>query len=263
MSEHTSVRVVRLAHVSSDPKFAPVGEIVLDREEKRNALTPPMLNAIINAAQELDADPAIHAIVLRGEGAMFCSGFDLSLCRDDSSALRELLIGLSRAVRALRRAGKPVVIAAHGGAIAGGCALLGGGDFIITDQHAKLGYPVLRLGISPAVSAPTLRQNLTGRAERERLFDTQLISGTEAARIGLADRAVDIPEDVTPRAQIEAAKLAGKPPGAIAATKRWLNEIDGSMGDGEFDRALAASLELVGSHEERRLLEALWAREKK
>ncbi len=263
MSEKNHVRTDRLAAHTRDPKFAAVGEIVLDREEKRNALTPQMLDAIIEAARELDADPAIRAVVLRGEGAMFCSGFDLSLCRDDSGALRELLIGLSRAVRSLRRTSKPVVIAAHGGAIAGGCALLGGGDFIITDQHAKLGYPVLRLGISPAVSAPTLRQNLNGRQTRERLFDTQLISGLEAARIGIADRAVDIPEDVTPRAQIEAAKLAEKPPGAVAATKRWLNEIDGSLNEDEFDRALAASLALVGSEEERRSLEAMWAREKK
>lgn len=263
MSEQTFVRIVRLAHVSGDPKFAAVGEIVLDRADKRNALTPPMLGAVIAGARELDADAAIRAIVLRGEGAMFCSGFDLSLCRDDSGVLLELLTGLSRAVRALRRMIKPVVIAAHGGAIAGGCALLGGGDFIITDQHAKLGYPVLRLGISPAVSAPTLRQNLTGRASRERLFDTQLISGAEAARIGLADRAVDIPEDVTPRAQIEAAKLAEKPPGALAATKRWLNEVDGSLNEDEFDRALGASLALVGSSEERRLLEAMWAKDKK
>lgn len=256
------VSVVRLRDATTDPKFAPVGEIVLDRPEKRNALTPAMLDAIIRAAAELDADPSIRAIVLRGEGAMFCAGFDLSLCRDDSSTLRDLLTGLSRAVRALRRTSKPVVIAAHAGAIAGGCALLGGGDFIITDQAAKLGYPVLRLGISPAVSAPTLRLNLAGRHARERLLDTQLISGIEAGRIGLADRVVDIAEDVVPRAQIEAAKLAVKPAGAIAATKRWLNEIEGTLGDDEFEHSLAASLALVGSDEERRLLEAMWAREK-
>lgn len=259
MSGGDFVRVVRLRDASTDPGFGAVGEIVLDRPDKRNALTPRMLDAIIAAAGELDADASIRAIVLRGEGAMFCSGFDLSLCRRDSGALRELLAGLSRAIRALRRASRPVVIAAHGGAIAGGCALLGGADLVVTDQHAKLGYPVLRLGISPAVSAPTLRLSLAGRHARERMLDTGLISGAEAGRIGLADRVVDLPEDAVPRAQIEASKLAGKPPAAIAATKRWLNEIEGSLDDETFDRALDASLALVGGEEERAALDAMWS----
>lgn len=255
MSEPSFVRVVRLAECTADPAFAGVAEIVLDRPDKRNALTPAMLEALIHAASVLDADPAIRAVVVRGEGSVFCAGFDLPMCLEVAGVLGELLRGLSHAVRALRRLSKPVVMAAHGAAIAGGCALLGGADLVITDQYAKLGYPVLRLGISPAVSAPTLRLGLNGRHARERLLDVGLISGLEAARIGLADRAVDLAEDVVPRAQIEAATLARKPPGALAATKRWLNEIEGTLGDEEFERALAASMALVGTDEQRRMLE--------
>jgi enoyl-CoA hydratase/carnithine racemase len=92
------------------------------------------------------------------------------------------------------------------------------------------------------------------RATRERLLDPDLISGDEAFRIGLVDRVVDIPEDVVPRAQIEAVKLAEKPPRAFAATKRWLNEVDGSDNDEVFERALAASLSIVGGAEERERL---------
>ena len=62
-----------------------------------------------------------------------------------------------------------------------------------------------------------------------------------------------------PRAQIEARKLAAKPPEAIARTKAWLNEIDGSLDDAELDRALEASLALVGTPEERELLRSLLA----
>ncbi|HVZ93534.1 MAG TPA: enoyl-CoA hydratase/isomerase family protein [Phycisphaerales bacterium] len=241
MSGEPLVKLVRLAEVSADARFAAVGEIVLNRPDKRNALTPEMQETVVAHAAELDADPSIRCVLLRGEGAVFCAGFDLELMKSRET-LRELLSGLSRAVRALRRATKPVVIAAHGAAVAGGCALLGGGDYIITDQSAKLGYPVLRMGVSPAVSAPTLLRAVRARHARERLLDTVLISGTEAGRIGLVDRVVDIPEDVIPRAQIEAAKLAEKPPVAVMETKRWLNEVDGSVGDEEFERALGASL---------------------
>lgn len=241
-----------------DPRFAGVAEIVLDRADKRNALTPEMLDCITESIATLSADTTARAILLRGEGAVFCAGFDLSLCKENSAALAEMLRGLSRVVRALRRAPKPVVIAAHGGAIAGGCALLAGGDVVIGDLRAKYGYPVVRLGISPAVNAPLLRIAIGSRSARERCLDPELIAGDQARRIGLLDRLVDIPEDVVPRAQIESARLGGLPPQAFAATKLWLNEIDGSDRDDVMHRALEASLSLVGSEEERRRLAALW-----
>lgn len=240
------------------PRFAGVAELVIDRPAKRNALTPQMLDDLILATGELAADESVRAILLRGEGSAFCAGFDLSLCVDSSEPLAAMLTGLSRLIRALRRAPKPVVIAAHGAAIAGGCALLGGGDLVITNQHAKLGYPVVKLGISPAVSAPSLSLAVPGRAARALLLDPALISGVEAARIGLVSRCVDLMEDVLPRAQIEAAALGEKPPHAFATTKRWLATIEGADHDAEFDAALAASLALVGSPEERARLAALW-----
>ncbi|MBL8746796.1 MAG: enoyl-CoA hydratase/isomerase family protein [Phycisphaerae bacterium] len=240
----------------TDPRYAPVAEIILDRPEKRNALTPSMLTDLSARALELAANPTVRAILLRGEGAVFCSGFDLTLCKDNSDALADMLRALSTAIRTLRRIDKPIVIAARGAAIAGGCALLGGADLVIADQECKLGYPVLRLGISPAVNAPSLMLALGSRATRERLLDPQLIRGEEALRIGLIDRMVDIPEDVVPRAQIEAVKLAEKPPQAFAATKKWLNEVDGSDRDTPFEMALAASLALVGGDEERQRLNA-------
>jgi methylglutaconyl-CoA hydratase len=240
------------------PRFAGVAELVIDRPAKRNALTPQMLDELNRAALELSADQSVRAILLRGEGTAFCAGFDLSLCVQSSEPLAAMLTGLSVLIRTLRRSPKPVVIAAHGAAIAGGCALLGAGDLVITDQYAKLGYPVVKLGISPAVSAPSLALAVQGRCARERLLDPALISGIEAARIGLVSRCVDLVEDVLPRAQIEAATLGEKPPHAFAATKRWLATIEGADHDAAFDAALSASLALVGGPEERARLAPLW-----
>lgn len=245
-------------HRHTDPRFAAIAEIAFDRADKRNALTPGMLDDLCARIGDLERDDSCRAILLRGEGRVFCAGFDLSLCRENSDALAAMLRGLSAAVRLLRRVPKPVVIAAQGGAIAGGCALLAGADLVIGDRDAKYGYPVVTLGISPAVNSPLLIRAIGPRAARERSLDPALITGEEARRIGLIDRVVDIPEDVLPRAQIEAAKLAEKPLAALAATKRWLNEIEGSDSDAEFDRALAASMALVGSAEERKRLENLW-----
>jgi len=242
--------------VDVEPRSVGIAEIVLDRPDKRNAQMPAMLAEVARLTTEISADSAVRAIVLRGEGPVFCAGFDLELCNTNDTALSALLRTLSAAIRALRRARQPVVIAAHGAAVAGGCALLAAGDLVISHASAKLGYPVLRLGISPSVNAPALRASLTDAEVRRKLLVPELFSGEEARRIGLVHQLVDLPEDVVPRAQIEAIELAKKPPDALAATKRWLNELDGSLDDARFDEALAVSLGLVGTPEQRERLDA-------
>lgn len=241
------------------PPGSHLAEIVLDRPEKRNALTPEMLRGVRERLAELERDDAVRAIVLRGEGGSFCAGFDLDLCREDSDALRNLLTELSLTIRALRRSPRPIVAAAHGAAIAGGCALLGGVDLVVTHNDARLGYPVVLLGISPAITAPLFRAIAGSAHARRHLLDPTVFDGRRADTIGLSSVCVVLSEDVLPRAHIEADRLAAKPPEALAATKRWLNEIEGSTDNAPFDDALAASLALVGSPEERALLERMWA----
>lgn len=242
---------------------AHIGYIVLNRPDKRNALTPAMLDLALAHLHTLltpppTGQPACRAIILCGQGSVFCAGFDMQLVHNDPATLPALLTGLSKLVRALRRAPLPVIIAAHGGAVAGGCALLGGGDIIVTDRDAKLGYPVLKLGISPAVTIPALRQALTDGQTRERVLDTDLITGQHAFDLGLAHVCCDIREDVLPAAQRIAKHLASKPPHALAATKQLLNHLEGTDADEPFDRALTASLSLAGSPDQRARVAALW-----
>ncbi len=237
--------------------FEPVGTLAVlrfDRESKRNALTPRMLRDLLAT---LDTCGSARAIVLSGVGPIFCAGFDLAMCRDDESVLPELLAGLSRAIRVLRRDPRPVVVSAHGAAVAGGCALLGAADVVVTHAEAKLGYPVVSIGISPAVSAPTLSLMTDPGPARARLLEPALISGGRAAQIGLAHECVATREECEPRAIALAQELAQKPPRAFAETKRWLNTIDGSTRDETLDLALNTSLSLVGCDEQVQRLAAL------
>lgn len=234
--------------------------ITLARPDKRNALTSAMLDELIATAS---ATPEFaRAVLLRGEGESFCAGFDLSACRDDDKALRPLLEGLSTAIRTLRRLRQPVVAAAHGAAIAGGCALLGGADFVITHDGAKIGYGAVRLGLSPAVSGPSLANLVGGAATRELMLDPSLIDGREAARLGFAHESMGRAKDVEPAARALAQSLASKPAAGLAATKAWLNELDGSERDDAMNAALAASLSTDGTSELREMLAKAWARER-
>ncbi len=233
--------------------------IRLDRAAKRNALTPTMLASLVGA---IDRATSARAIVLSGTGDVFCAGFDLTQCRDDDAVLPALLTGLSSAIRALRTAPCPVVCSAHGAAIAGGCALAAAADIVVTTDDAKLGYPVVRLGISPAVNAPLLRAALGDGPARTRCLDPGLIDGREALRIGLAHHTAPTPAAGEALAISLAEALATKPPHALAYTKRWLNTLDGTGDDAGMHTALAASLSIVNSPEQHARLAELWSTRK-
>lgn len=238
--------------------------LTLDRAERRNALTPEMLGALNGAIR---ASAGVRAVALVGAGAVFCAGFDLKMCAADATGatLRSLLSGLSEAIRGLRALGAPVVVGAHGAAIAGGAALLGGGDVVVSEAGAKIGYPVARIGVSPAVSAAFLRESVGGRV-RGRLLDPELIDGRRAHEIGLVHELAADGASVRARAIEIAGALGEKPGRGVAATKRWLDEIAASetaLGADAAGASLEASLSIVGNDEERARLEAMWGETKK
>lgn len=228
-----------------------IGFVVLARAEKRNALTPDMLDHLADAAEEGARSARTIAVV--GEGRAFCAGFDLALCAEhpDGSMMRDLLAGLSRTIRSLRRLEVPVVMGVHGAAVAGGAALLGGADVVVAERGCSLGYPVVRLGVSPAVSVPFLSQAVGQGAGRAMTLDPSLINAERAFELGLVHELVESPPAVFERTRELAFLLAIKPSEAVSATKAWLNELDGSADDAAAEWALEASLSLTGSDDER------------
>ncbi|MEC9374257.1 MAG: enoyl-CoA hydratase/isomerase family protein [Planctomycetota bacterium] len=253
--------MIRVEHIPAESGEGTIARVVIDRREKKNALTPDMLENIRAAADKVHEERGgVRAFVLAGEGDVFCAGFDLSLCKDDPLAMGDLLTRLSHAVRAIRRLPMPVIAAAHGAAIAGGCALLCAADFVITNREARLGYPVVRLGVSPAVNAPILAVAIGHGRARERLLDPSVFSGEEALRIGFAHTCADTVDQVNGEAMRLAHRLAAKPHHSLYMTKHWLNELDASDDPDLLEGALKASLAITNTEEERSLLSAVWKR---
>ena len=236
------------------------GQIVivsLDRPDKRNAMTPGMLTELVSAVR--DSSTGARAMVILGTGKVFCAGFDLKQCADDPSGetMRSLLSGLSTVVRTMRDIPIPIVLGVHGAAVAGGCAMLGGADVVVANEQAKLGYPVVKIGVSPAVSAAFMLASINPGAVRTRLLDTELVSGVAAKRIGLVHETVESPGDVRDRSIHIANHLASMPGNACELTKIFMNELAASFTD-QVTRGLDASLALTGSQEEQERLAALW-----
>jgi len=235
-----------------------VAIIGLNDPAKRNALSIAMFDALEAALDRIRADDSIRALLIRGEGPAFCAGFDLQAVVEQPSLMAEFIHRLSRLIRGLRRLPVPVVASVHGAAIAGGCAILSACDFVIIARDARVGYPVHRIGVSPAVTLPTLLQAVAPGAARALVMSGDLIDGAESQRIGLASHlapeAASAHRDALALAQL----LASRPPHAMRITKHWLNEIDGSLDDSRFDDVANGSASPTWSAEAISRLREVW-----
>jgi methylglutaconyl-CoA hydratase len=237
-----------------------VAEVVLNDPGHRNAVGEAMFDALEAALERLAGADDVHVVILRGNGPAFCAGFDLTAAVERPELLESFILRLSRLGRTLRRLPPVVVASVHGAAIAGGCAILSACDFVVTAPDAKIGYPVHRLGISPAVSAPTLIPAIGAGAARALQLSGELIDGRRAHEIGLATHLAASAETVLDDARALARTLAGHGPRALRATKAWLNELDGSLDDDRFDPVARATGRDATGEEAVTLLRDFWLR---
>ena len=232
--------------------------IELARPEARNALSRELILQLMSAIEAVSGDQSARALILSGEGKSFCAGMDLRAVADDPIAMGEMLRELSRVSRAIRRLSIPTIARVQGAAIGGGCGLMVVCDFAITHPEAKLGYPEVDLGICPAVVAPWLMKKIGAGAARAMLLAGGTMSGEEGFRRGLATHLV-AESQIAATAQTLAERLAKGGPNAIAATKHWLNKLDGSLDDAIADEAAEISARIIAGEEAQSRLRAAWA----
>ncbi len=235
-----------------------IASIELARPEARNALSRELILQLMSAIEAVSRDQSARALILSGEGKSFCAGMDLRAVADDPIAMGEMLRELSHVSRAIRRLSIPTIARVQGAAIGGGCGLMVVCDFAITHPEAKLGYPEVDLGICPAVVAPWLMKKIGAGAARAMLLAGGTMSGDEGFRRGLATHLV-AESQIAATAQTLAERLAKGGPNAIAATKHWLNKLDGSLDDAIADEAAEISARIIAGEEAQSRLRAAWA----
>lgn len=222
--------------------------ITLNRPDARNALSLAMLEALDAALDEIERSDAVRVITLAGEGRVFCAGMDLKAVQEDPILMSEMLRRLSAFCVRLRRVRQPTIARVNGAAIGGGCGLMVVCDFAFTHPEAKLGYPEIDLGICPAVVAPWLIMKIGAGPARAMLLAGGTMSGEEGHRAGLSTHLVG-QDELTSATGSFAERLAKGGPNAMAATKAWLNELDGSMNDDALARGAEISAELIKGDE--------------
>lgn len=206
--------------------------IVMNRPERRHAVTPELRLQILEAMQAGEADAAVRAIILTGSGGHFSGGGDIERISSLTAAdIPSYMEGLRRFVVALGNCSKPLIAAVQGIAAGGGAGFALAADFIVMGRGASFVFPFFRIGLVPDVGILHHLPRRVGLAAARRiLFIDQRVDGAQAERCGLADIVTD-DERVQDEAVELAAKLARHPPQAFGLTKAILNGEGQSLGD--------------------------------
>lgn len=234
--------------------------IAMDRPDQRNALDIAMFDAIDDALAKVASDADLVSCVLIGHGPAFCAGFDLPRVIDDPALMGRYIERLSTTIRAIRRLPQVVIASVQGAAIAGGCAIVSSCDFVVATAESSFGYPVHRIGVSPAVSLPTLRLTIGDGEARALMQSGRIINGTEAKRLGLVSHLAGSEDDLLPATRRLVEQLAQHGPNAVRVTKAWMNELDGSLDDTSFEQTSTKTADLAGGDEAIRRLDEFWTR---
>ncbi|MDA0802247.1 MAG: enoyl-CoA hydratase/isomerase family protein [Planctomycetota bacterium] len=255
--------------------------VTLCRPESRNAMGLPFFDAFESVVESIErtggpgsdlprgqgrvaehrhSDSTPTVLVIDAEGPAFCAGFDLGACAADPGLASKLVERLGDVTHRVRSLPCVVVASVQGPALAGGCALVAACDIVIASPSARFGYPVHRIGISPAVSLPILARSIGGGAARALALGGELVTGEAAHTLGLVHHlSID---DAALAADTAAVveHVLGSGPNALRVTKRWLNELDATADPTTAGAATHASMATAMSDECQSMVAAFWAR---
>lgn len=224
-------------------------KIVLNRPERRNAMTPEMQMELI-AALEDGAATGCRALVITGAGNAFCSGLDLAALQAASSEsaleIRAEAERVARMFLALHELDMCSIAAVNGPAMGGGAGLAVVCDFTLATPDAKFGFTETRIGFVPAVVSAFLTLQIGEKRARDLLLTGRIVDAEEAMRLGLVNEIVPH-QELQQRARTLAENLSHNSPQATRITRRLLAAHWKPWLDAAMVAAIDASVEARGS----------------
>jgi 2-(1,2-epoxy-1,2-dihydrophenyl)acetyl-CoA isomerase len=227
--------------------------LTLNRPERKNAISPDLREAVIEALNDAAKDDDVRCVVLTGAGGAFCTGVDLAASatgavgpdgRPDADAVAAATRdGLHRMVHAVWEFEKPIIAAVGGVAAGAGAQLALVCDLVLAAESASFIEVFARRGLVVDSGGSWLLPRLVGlHRAKELVFFAEAISAADAERIGLVNRVVPDAE-LEPLARAWAERLAQAPTRALVECKRLLNQSFGRT----FQEALDAEATAQGA----------------
>ena len=227
---------------------AGVGRLLLNRPERKNALTVEMIDEVAAIVERARTDGGIRVLVVSGAGDAFCSGVDLAVLQPAERGLsappleiKQILTEhIHRIAFAIEDLGKPVIAAVNGAAVGAGMDLALMCDMRIAGESARFAEAYIKAGIVPGAGGCHFLPRLVGRAKAlELLLTGDFVDAAEAERIGLVNRVVaDV--ELEAEALAFAGRIAAASPVAASAIRRAT--LQSERAD------LRTSLDMISSH---------------
>lgn len=235
-----------------------VAVLTLNRPQRRNALSFPLLGALSEALSNAVADDAV-AVVLTGAGGCFSAGADLAELTGtvEDLAMDEAIETVTGAIRAMA---VPVIAAIDGPCLGGAFDIAANCDLRIASADAYFHVPATRMGLlyNPR-SVARMRKRLGRDVVFRLLVLGQRFDAEAALRVGIVSQLVGLAESLETAMAI-GRDAAGNDPAAVTATKGLLEALDGKDGDGEPGRWEKARRDLLSSPQRRKVIAEAKAR---
>src|SRR5579863_4756727 len=205
-----------------------IARVTLARPEVRNAFNAELIERLYDTFAEITASDEIRAVVLAGEGSVFCGGADINWMRASLDLEYEANLGdaerMSDMFRAIDNCPKPVVARIHGAALGGGAGLAAVCDIAIAADDAICGFTEVKLGIIPAVISPFVLAKIGPSHARALFFTGERFGAARALHIGLIHESVAAGAlDASVERVVNEIRTAG--PHAIAAAKTLIPHV--------------------------------------
>jgi enoyl-CoA hydratase/carnithine racemase len=173
-----------------------VATLTLSNPARKNAIGPVMVNELLHALADAEADPEVRVVVLTGAGDAFCAGGDFAQMTGGSTGADALPHKGDYAdlLLAMTRATKPIVARVNGHAMGGGLGLVAASYFAVAQRGAKLGTPEVNVGLFPMMIMAVLQRVVPRRRLLEMMLFGERMDADQAVAAGLVNRAVEAAE---------------------------------------------------------------------
>ena len=172
-----------------------ISNLLLNRPEKRNALSLNTLEEMRHALKDLARRQEVRVVILRGSGPAFSAGHDLKELADSGlNEYRKIFSTCMNMMLLLREIPQPVIAAVHGIATAAGCQLVAACDLAVGTEDARFATPGVKIGFFCTTPMVPLSRVVGRKKALEMLFTGEFISAQEALQFGLVNRVVPTEE---------------------------------------------------------------------
>jgi enoyl-CoA hydratase/carnithine racemase len=188
----------------------PIGRLILNRPEKRNALSLELMTSLLDQLDVLSTAQDIRVVVLCGNGPIFSAGHDIREMAGpdkDFQHFRHIFSTCNRLMLRLHELPQPVIAQVHGIATAAGCQLVAACDLAIAEATARFATPGVKIGLFCTTPMIPLVRAVGRKRALDMLLSGRFISAEEALHFGLVNRVVP-PEQLAAATRAWAQELA-------------------------------------------------------